>query len=93
MFNADKLSSPTVPIELFAKLPYMHMAPPSFPEEQNWRHTRLDEATLMPLCSASLLLNRLPLTTSQCKETGFQELSWVHVRSLLSQRSSGSRSG
>ena len=62
MFNADKLSSPTVPIQLFAKLPYMHMAPPSFPEEQNWRHTRLDEATL---CSASLLLNRLPLTTSQ----------------------------
>ena len=93
MFNADKLSSPTVLIQLFAKLPYMHMAPPSFPEEQNWRHTRLDEATLMPLCSASLLLNRLPLTTSQCKETGFQELSWVHVRSLLSQRSSGSRSG
>ena len=67
MFNADKLSSQTVPIELFAKLPYMHMAPPSFPEEQNWRHTRLDEATLMALCSASLLLNRLPLTTSQTR--------------------------
>ena len=80
MFNADKLSSQTVPIQLFAKLPYLHMAPPSFPEEQIWRRARLDEAPLMPLrISSASLLSRLPLKTSQYDETGFQELSWVHV--------------
>ena len=78
MFNSDKLSSQMVPIQLPYHI-FVHMAPPSFPEEQIWRRARLDEAPLMPLLSSASLLSRLPLKTSQCDETGFQELSWVHV--------------
>ena len=65
MFNADKLSSQMVPIQV----PY---------------HICAFGAAFFPrgasplLCSASLL-SRLPPKTSQCDETGFQELSWVHV--------------